>query len=242
MKNIIITGAASGIGLATSKLFAKNGWHVILLDIDTNKLQSATDYFKDCDFSFESHIVDIGNNVDVTNTLNKIIDKNSIIDCLVNNAGITRDNLLVKMSSEEFDDVIRINLKGVFNCGKAISTHMKENKNGVIINISSICGIFGNIGQTNYSASKWGVIGMTKTWSKELGRYNIRCNSIAPGFIDTELTASIPDSVKKSMYSKIALGRGGKPDDVAQAIYFLSSDQASYITGSVLEVTGGMTI
>ena len=241
MKNIIITGACSGIGLATARLFGKKGWHVILVDLDEKKMTPILKEFQD-NYSFSFYPVNVADHQGVQEAFKKMETECGQIHGLVNNAGIVRDNLLLKMTESEFDSVIAVNLKGVFNWGKVVAENMKTHQSGAIVNISSVCGLFGNVGQTNYVASKWGVIGMTKTWAKELGRYGIRCNAIAPGFIETEMIQSIPEPIQKAMHQKIALNRGGKPEEVAESIDFLISDQASFVTGSVLEVTGGMTL
>ena len=168
-------------------------------------------------------------------------DMGGSIDILVNNAGITRDNLLIRMKDEEFDQVIATNLRGVFSMLKAVAKPMMKQRCGRIINISSIVGIYGNAGQINYAAAKAGVIGMTKSVAKELGSRGITCNAVAPGFIETDMTAGLPEEVKKKLEEGIVLGRLGKAEDVAEAVAFLASDRASYITGQVLEVAGGLS-
>ena len=165
---------------------------------------------------------------------------NGRVDILVNNAGITRDNIMLRMKDEEFDAVIDTNLRGTFYMMKAVTKPMMKQRYGRIVNISSVVGVYGNAGQVNYSASKAGVIGMTKSYAKELGSRGVTCNAVAPGFIDTDMTAVLPEDVKEKLKSTIALGRLGTPEDIANAVAFLASDEASYVTGQVLEVSGGM--
>jgi 3-oxoacyl-[acyl-carrier protein] reductase len=164
------------------------------------------------------------------------------LDILVNNAGITSDNQLYKMTEEQWDNVIAVNLKGVFNCAQAAAGVMMEQGSGVILNASSVVGIYGNFGQTNYAATKWGVIGMTKTWAKELGRKGIRVNAVAPGFILTPMTEKMPEKVLDMMKDKAPIKRLGTPEDIANAYAFLASDEASFITGAVLSVDGGIVL
>lgn len=174
--------------------------------------------------------------------IDQVVKKYGRLDILVNNAGITRDNLIMKMSEEDFDQVLAANLKGTFNCAKHVSRQMLKQKSGRIINISSVSGVMGNAGQANYCASKAGVIGLTKSLARELGSRSITVNAVAPGFIETEMTAVLPEEVKKTMGEQIPLKRFGKPQDVAEAVAFLASDQAGYITGQVLQTDGGMAM
>ncbi|MGL5963687.1 MAG: 3-oxoacyl-ACP reductase FabG, partial [Fusobacteriaceae bacterium] len=178
----------------------------------------------------------------VTEAIKSIKNEFGRIDILVNNAGITKDSLLARMSEEQWDDVINVNLKGVFNLTQAVAPIMSKNKYGSIINITSVVGLFGNLGQTNYSAAKAGVIGMTKSWAKELARKgaNIRANCIAPGFIETDMTATLPEKTMQAMLESTTLGRLGKPEDVANAVLFLASDESSFITGETLNISGGI--
>ncbi len=173
---------------------------------------------------------------------NAVAEKFGRIDILVNNAGITRDNLLMRMSEDEWDTVIRVNLKSVFNLTKAVQKFMLKQRSGSIINMTSVVGVNGNAGQSNYAASKAGMIGFTKSIAKEIGSRNVRCNAVAPGFIETEMTAKLPDEVKKDWAEKIPLRRAGKPDDVADICLFLASDLSSYVTGQIISVCGGMNI
>ncbi|MGL6101009.1 MAG: 3-oxoacyl-ACP reductase FabG, partial [Fusobacteriaceae bacterium] len=178
----------------------------------------------------------------VTEAIKSIKNEFGRIDILVNNAGITKDSLLARMSEQQWDDVINVNLKGVFNLTQAVAPIMSKNKYGSIINITSVVGLFGNLGQTNYSAAKAGVIGMTKSWAKELARKgaNIRANCIAPGFIETDMTATLPEKTMQAMLESTTLGRLGKPEDVANAVLFLASDESSFITGETLNISGGI--
>ena len=241
-KIALITGSAGGIGKSTAFLFASKGIKVILADIVQSDLIHTCTEILQKGFDADYYAINIAEKNEVEKMFSHIKEKYGRIDILVNNAGITKDSLLMKMTEEQFEKVIDVNLKGAFLCGKEAACIMKEQKEGCIINISSICGLNGNIGQTNYTASKWGIIGMTKTWSKELGKYNIRVNSVAPGFIETNMIKTIPDEVKESFKKNVDLRRAGRPEEVADAIYYLSSSNASFITGAVLEVTGGMTI
>ena len=193
-------------------------------------------------YNAENYLINVTNAQEVQGLFKYIKKQYGKLDILVNNAGITRDALLVNMTEEQFEQVIGVNLKGTFLCGQEAASLMKETNNGgAIVNISSICGLYGNVGQTNYTASKWGVIGMTKTWAKELGKYNIRVNAIAPGFIQTDMIKTIPNEVIEGFKKNVALRRTGKPEEVADAIYYLASEKASFITGAILEVSGGMT-
>jgi len=187
-------------------------------------------------------MVDVTNFENVTAQVGEILQKFGKIDALINNAGITRDSTLLKMKEEQFDQVIDVNLKGVFNCGKAVAAVMAEQKSGVIINTSSVVALYGNFGQTNYVATKTGVIGMTKVWARELGRKGIRVNAVAPGFIATEMVLSVPDKILDGLRDKTPLGRLGEPQDIANAYLFLASDEASFISGTVLSVDGGLVI
>ena len=179
---------------------------------------------------------------DVNAMVKEVLDKYERIDILVNNAGITRDSLLVRMKEEDWDSVLDTNLKGVFNCTKGVARHMMRARQGSIINISSVIGITGNVGQSNYAAAKAGIIGFSKSMAKELAPRGIRVNAIAPGFIDTDMTAVLNDKIKQSILSNIPLNRYGKPEEIAQVVAFLASEQSSYITGQVINVDGGMII
>ncbi|MCX7927518.1 MAG: 3-oxoacyl-[acyl-carrier-protein] reductase [Candidatus Omnitrophica bacterium] len=238
----LITGAGRGIGREIALAFAKEGADVAIWDVN---FQDAQNTAKDIEALGRNSLVD---KVDVTdfsaveNSVNKILDKFKKIDILVNNAGITRDTLLMRMSEEEWDAVIKVNLKGTFNCTKAVTRPMLKQKYGRIINIASIIGIMGNVGQANYAASKAGIIALTKTTAKELASRNITANAVAPGYIDTEMTQKLPEDIREKMLSMIPLGRMGKPQDVANVCVFLASTDADYITGQVIVVDGGMVM
>jgi len=240
MKTAIITGASKGIGAAIASRLNELGYSLVL------KYRSNTASMDELINSFvnketENVIVqcDISSYEDAKKLVDTAYERFGSVNVLINNAGITKDNLLPLMSEEEFDTVIETNLKGTFNCCKHISKKMIKQKYGRIINISSVVGLAGNAGQINYSASKAGVIGMTKSMARELGKKNILVNAIAPGFIQTEMTDKIPDDVKAEMMKNIPLQRLGQPSDIADSVEFLISDMASYITGQVLSVNGG---
>jgi len=239
---VIITGGARGIGKECANIFAREGAKVIIFDVNEDELNKTMEEIKKEGFYAEGYIVDITDFEKVNEVVNSIYEKHKKIDVLVNNAGITKDNFLIKMPKEDWDKVIAVNLTGTFNTTKAVIPFMYEREKGVIINVSSVVAIYGNIGQTNYIASKAGVIGLTKGWAKEFGKKGIRVNCVAPGFIKTPMTEKVPDKVIEYMVSKTPLGRMGEAVEVAKAICFLASDDASFITGAVLSVDGGLTI
>ncbi|KOA18278.1 3-oxoacyl-[acyl-carrier-protein] reductase FabG [Clostridium homopropionicum DSM 5847] len=238
----IITGGAKGIGQATSFKFAKEGSKVVVVDIDEAAINETVEKIIANGGEALGFIVDITNIESVEEMVNKVIKTYGKIDTLVNNAGIISDAQLTKMTNEQFDRVIKVNLYGTYNCAKAVVDKMKEQKSGVILNASSIVGIYGNFGQTNYAATKFGVIGMTKTWAKELGRSGIRSNVVCPGFVATSILDPMPEKVIKAMEDKVPLKRLGKPEELANVYAFLASDEASYINGAVIEVSGGVVI
>jgi 3-oxoacyl-[acyl-carrier protein] reductase len=241
-KVAIITGAGRGIGQATAIKFAQEGARVVVCDIDE---QSAIDTARVIERRQGEAIafrVDVTDKLTIQAMVEAVHERYGRIDILVNNAGIVADAQLKKMTDEQFDRVIDINLKGTYNCTKAVVDIMLEQQSGVILNASSIVGLYGNFGQTNYAASKFGVIGMVKTWARELGKRGIRANAVCPGFISTPIIDSIPDKVIDALENKVPLGRLGKPEEIANAYAFLASDEASYINGAVLEVSGGLTI
>jgi len=238
-KVAIITGSARGIGLEIAKHFVDQGASVMLSDINEDSLKTAQDELLKKSENVSFHKADVSDISQVESLIKYTVEKFGKIDVLVNNAGITRDNLLMRMKENDWDLVLNINLKGAFNCSKAALRHIMKNK-GSIINIASIVGLMGNAGQCNYSASKAGLIGFTKSLALEIGRKGARVNAIAPGFIQTAMTDSLPDEVKTKMFENIPLGRFGLPEEIAQAALFLASDNASYITGQVLSVNGGM--
>jgi len=238
----IITGAGKGIGQATAYKFSQEGAKVIVADIDEASINETVEKIKADGGEALGLKVDITKMESVEEMVNKVIKTYGKIDTLVNNAGIIADGQLYKMSSEQFDRVIKVNLYGTYNCAKAVVNIMKEQKSGVILNASSIVGIYGNFGQTNYAATKFGVIGMTKTWAKELGRSGIRTNAVCPGFVATSILDPMPEKVIKAMEDKVPLKRLGKPEELANVYAFLASDEASYINGAVVEVSGGVVI
>ena len=247
-KVALITGGAAGICKATALRFAEEGAQVVICDVDT---KSGEKTLKELGPNAAFFRVDVTDRGSVDSWVKSVLEKYGRIDILVNNAGIVRDSLLVKikegelvrqMPEKDFDLVVAINLKGVFNCTQAVVPAMVRQEAGVILNATSIVGIDGNIGQTNYIATKAGVIGMTKAWARELGRHNIRVNAVAPGFTATEILTSMPDKVLEGMKARTPLGRLGQPDDIANAYLFLASDEASFISGDILRVDGGIVI
>jgi 3-oxoacyl-[acyl-carrier protein] reductase len=241
-KVAFITGGARGIGKEIAVLFAKNGANIIICDIAEDILDKSVSELRELKIKAEGYLLDVRDLKKCEDVVKKAIDNFGRIDILVNNAGITRDNLLIRMSEDEFDSVIAINLKGVFNCTKIVSRIMMRQRYGRIINMASIVGIRGNAGQVNYSSSKAGILGLTKSTAQELGSRNITVNAIAPGYIKTEMTDVLPDEVKEKMLATVPLKRPGTPTDVANAALFLASDYSSYITGQVIVVDGGMVM
>ena len=238
-KVVVITGGAQGIGKEIAAQFAAEKAKIALFDVNEQILETTVR-------ELASHTkvvglkVDVTNLADVENNINKVIDNFGRVDILVNNAGITRDILVLRLSENDWDMVLAVNLKGSFNCIKALTKHMVKQRYGRIVNISSVIGIMGNPGQINYAASKAGLIGITKTLAKELGTRNINVNAVAPGYIQTAMTDKLSDKVKEEMRDRISLGRLGAPADVAKAVLFLASSDADYITGQVLVVDGGL--
>ncbi len=239
-KLVFITGGARGIGREIALAFAKEGADVAVCDVNEEALSEVQNQIEE--FSRKALIlkVDVTDLGQVEACTNKILDKFGKIDILINNAGITRDSLLLKMSPQDWDAVLDVNLKGTFNCTKSVSKHMIKQRAGRIVNIASIIGLMGNPGQANYAASKAGIIGFTKTIAKELARRNINVNAIAPGFIQTDMTAALPEGVKQKMLESIPLGRFGEVAEVAKIALFLSSGPSDYITGQVIQVDGGL--
>jgi len=239
-KVAMVTGAAQGIGKAVAIALAREGANLIISDIN---LELAAQTAKEVEalgvktLALKTNVADLA---DVENSVSEAVKVFGKIDILVNNAGITKDNLLIRMKKEDWDAVLAVNLTGVFNCTKVVSRLMMKNSCGKIINIASISGQMGNFGQANYSASKAGVIGFTKTVAREAAARNITVNAIAPGFIQTAMTDKIPQEIKNKMLEQIPLGKFGQPEDIANAVVFLSSPEADYITGQVLAVNGGM--
>jgi 3-oxoacyl-[acyl-carrier protein] reductase len=239
-KVVLITGGAAGIGKATAIEFAKQGATVHLWDVNEEAGNALVSEFAMREEKSAFRKVDVSDFGEVEAGMKALIDESRRLDVLINNAGITMDRSLMKMDAATWQKVIDINLTGVFNCTKAAAPYMVEAGSGVILNASSVVGLYGNFGQTNYVASKAGVIGMTKTWARELGRKGIRVNAVAPGFIATEMVQKMPEKVIDSMKAKTPLGRMGTPEDIAHAYAFLASDQASFITGTTLSVDGGV--
>ena len=240
-KNVIITGASRGIGKGILELFVKNGANVAFSYIgDSDQAKSIEADFSNHKQKVVSYMSDASNFEQSQKLIDDVLNDFGSIDVLVNNAGITIDNLLMRMSEEDFQRVIDVNLKSVFNTTKAILRTMLKQRSGSIVNMSSVVGVKGNAGQSNYSASKAGMIGFTKSMALELGSRNIRCNCIAPGFIETEMTEKLSDDVVQTWRDSIPLKRGGSTNDVANAALFLASDLSSYVTGQVINVCGGM--
>ncbi|MCP4420234.1 MAG: SDR family oxidoreductase [Chloroflexi bacterium] len=242
----VITGGAAGIGKATAMRFTEEGAKVVICDVNETVGKATAE-----EFGFDFYQVNITDRQAVQEWIDEVVGVNGRIDILINNAGVLRDGTLVKvkngelvkqMPEENFDLVIDVNLKGVFNCTQAVAPTMIKQGGGVILNASSVVGLDGNFGQTNYVATKAGVIGMTKVWSRELGRHGIRVNALAPGFILTEMVQQMPQKVLNGMVSHTPLGRMGQPADIANAYLFLASDEASFITGQTLRVDGGIVV
>jgi 3-oxoacyl-[acyl-carrier protein] reductase len=241
-KVALITGGARGIGRAIALCFAKEGADIVIWDVNIQEAEKTSQDIQALGSKAFAQAVDVTDYEKVEEATNKILDKYGKVDILVNNAGITKDNLLLRMSEADWDAVLDVNLKGTFNCTKSVSKAMLKQRLGRIINIASIIGIIGNAGQANYSASKAGIIALTKTTAKELASRNINVNAVAPGFIQTEMTAKLPKDVKEKMQGAIPAGRFGSPDDVAKACLFLASEEAGYITGQTIVVDGGMVM
>ncbi|MFA5090929.1 MAG: 3-oxoacyl-[acyl-carrier-protein] reductase [Candidatus Omnitrophota bacterium] len=241
-KVALVTGGARGIGRQIALAFAREGSDMVIWDVNMKEAGETGQEIEALGRKCLALEVDITDHVKVAEAVNKILDKFKKVDILVNNAGITKDNLLLRMSEAEWDAVLNVNLKGAFNCAKAVSRVMIKQRCGKIINIASIIGIIGNPGQANYSASKAGIIAFTKTAAKELASRNINVNAVAPGFIQTEMTAKLPEEYKQKMQGAIPLGRFGNPQDVAGVCVFLASEEANYITGQTIVVDGGMVM
>ena len=241
-KVIIVTGGASGIGRETCLLIAQEGGKVAIFDMNEAGMKEVEDTIKEKGGMCKGYKVDVSDYNMVKAAVDQVTVDFGTIDGLVNDAGITRDGFLSKMEIEDWNKVIAINLTGTFNCGKAVLSYMYEQGKGTVVNLSSVVGVYGNIGQTNYAATKAGVIGLTLTWAKEFGKKGIRVNAVAPGFIKTPMTDKVPQKVLDMMISKTPMARMGEPIEVASAIIFLLSDESSFITGHVLHVSGGLTL
>ncbi|HPO18752.1 MAG TPA: 3-oxoacyl-ACP reductase FabG [Rubrivivax sp.] len=230
------------MGLATALKFAREGAIVVLCDLQQAAVDAAAQQCQALGAKAVGYALDVTDRAGIDRVVAQVKAEFGRIDVLVNNAGITKDARLQKMTLEQFDRVIDVNLRGVFHASQAVADVMVAQGAGVILNASSVVGIYGNFGQTNYAASKFGVIGFTKTWSRELGPKGIRVNAVAPGFVETPILATIPDKVLQQMREQVPLHRLGKPEEIANVYAFLASDEASYINGAVIEVSGGMTV
>lgn len=240
-KKALITGASRGIGKAIALLFAREGADIAITNIvDDDEFRNAVKEIEAQGVKAKGYVSNAARFDESQKLINDVIADFGQIDILVNNAGITRDTLLMRMTEEQWDSVIAVNLKSVFNLTKAVIPSMLKQKSGSIVNMSSVVGVSGNAGQSNYSASKAGIIGFTKSVAKEIGSRNIRCNAIAPGFILTEMTEKLPEDVKNEWVGKIPLKRGGTPEDVANTALYLASDLSSYVSGQIIHVCGGM--
>jgi 3-oxoacyl-[acyl-carrier protein] reductase len=241
-KVAIITGSAQGIGLATALRFAAEGARVVVSDIGQQRVDQAVAAIVAQGGQAIGAVVDVTDRLAIDAMVAQTKATWGRIDVLINNAGITKDARLAKMSSAQFDSVIAVNLKGVFECTQAVAETMTAQGSGSIVNASSVVGLYGNFGQTNYAATKAGVIGFTKTWARELGPKGVRVNAVCPGFVLTPILDTVPDAVKQKMIEKVPLGRLGRPEEIAAVYAFLASDDSSYMNGAVLEVSGGIQL
>ncbi|MDA8159052.1 MAG: 3-oxoacyl-[acyl-carrier-protein] reductase [Deltaproteobacteria bacterium] len=239
-KTAVVTGGSSGIGLSISKVLLNAGARVVIIDIDEKRFISVQDEIKKISPEFDFYEADIKNSEKISEIIQKIIYKESKIDILVNNAGIVKDGLLIRMSDEDWLDVINVNLNGMFYITKNVLKHMVKAKSGRIISIASVIGEIGNTGQANYAASKAGIIALTKSIAKEYAARGIIANAIAPGFIKTVMTDKLPEDIKDAIKKSIPLNKIAEPEEIANAVLFLCSELSAYITGSVLNVNGGM--
>ncbi len=240
-KTALITGASRGIGKAIAIKFASEGANIAFSDLNHDENMSQTEQeLLAMGVKAKGYASNAASYEDSENLINQVVEEFGTIDILVNNAGITRDNLLMRMQEKDWDMVLTVNLKSAFNLTKAVQRVMMKQRSGSIINMSSVVGVSGNAGQSNYAASKAGMIGFTKSIAQELGSRNIRCNAIAPGFIETEMTHKLADEVREEWIKSIPLKRSGKPEDVANTAVYLASDLSSYVSGQVINVCGGM--
>lgn len=238
----IITGGASGIGRATALKFGQEGAIVAVCDLNQESIDSTVDEVKAAGGEAVGYIVNVTNKAQIADMVADLKTRFGRIDVLVNNAGIVQDAQLLKMTDEQFDLVVDINLKGVYNCAKAVVDTMVAQGGGVILNASSVVGVYGNFGQTNYAATKFGVIGFVKTWAKELGKKGIRANAVCPGFVATPILKAMPEKVIQAMEDRVPMKRMAQPEEIANLYAFLASDEASYINGAAIEITGGLTL
>jgi 3-oxoacyl-[acyl-carrier protein] reductase len=241
-RNALITGASRGIGRAIAVRLAEAGADVAGLDIDSDPLQETGELVEQLDRQFLPIEADVTSLVQMQEAVDRTVEELGSVDVLVNNAGITRDNLLIRMSEEDWESVISINLTGVFNGVKAVARQMMRQRNGSIVNISSVVGLLGNPGQVNYSASKAGVLGITKSTAREVAKRGVRVNAVAPGYIQTRMTEELNEEARQALMDQIPLQTLGEPENVADAVLFLASDASSYITGQVISVDGGMAM
>jgi len=244
-KVAIITGAANGIGFATAEKFINEGAITIICDINADQVKQAVTKLQASTPSKDQvagYVMNVTDRAGIDEVVKSVIEKYGRIDVLINNAGITKDARLINMTEEQFDAVIDVNLKGVFNCTQAVAPHMLKVGKGSIVSASSVVGLYGNFGQTNYAATKFGVVGLTMTWARELGPKGIRVNAVCPGFVETGILATIPEDVLKGMKDRSWLRRLGKPEEMANVYAFLASDESSFINGIALEASGGISL
>ena len=239
-KTSLVTGASQGIGETIALELSKDGAEVLMLDVQKGKVEGAAEKIRERGGKATAYYADVSNTEQISEVVKRMIQNHEQIHHVVNNAGITRDNLLMRMKEEEWDSVLAVNLKGVFNISQAVIRHMMGYRYGRIVNVSSVVGLMGNAGQANYSASKAGVIGFTKSLAREVASRGITVNAVAPGYIATAMTKNLPDAVKQKVEDIIPMKKFGLPEDVANAVRFLLSDKAAYITGQVLGINGGM--
>lgn len=238
----IVTGAAQNIGKAIALNLAEDGAAICVLDLNGPEAEATANEIRERGGEAVAYKVDVSGFEEVAALVPKVLERFETVDVLVNNAGITRDNLLVRMREDEWDAVIKVNLKGTFNCSRSFCRQMIKQRSGRIVNVASVIGLTGNAGQANYAASKAGIVGLTKSMARELAPRGITVNAVAPGFIDTAMTQALSTRVSEELMNRVAIQRLGRPEDVAAAVSFLASDKASYITGQVLNVDGGMVM